>query len=36
MAINDYLVIAMFLTFVGLLFTGFPTFGSVPGPAWTI
>ena len=24
MAINDYLVIAMFLTFVGLLFTGFP------------
>ena len=24
MELNDYLVIAMFLTFVGLLFTGFP------------
>ena len=24
MEFNDYLVIAMFLTFVGLLFTGFP------------
>ena len=24
MEVNDYLVIAMFLTFIGLLFTGFP------------
>ena len=24
MEVNDYLVVAMFLTFVGLLFTGFP------------
>ncbi len=24
MEVNDFLVIAMFLTFIGLLFTGFP------------
>jgi hypothetical protein len=34
MEFNDYLVIAMFLTFIGLLFTGFPIFILIQLPAW--